>query len=154
MLGWYLTTRTQSFSPNGALSIERRDAMFNVAVHPTTSTSDAASANHIRSKYQVVSQQPQVKHSQRVTVNCFLPLESLTAGFARFRCGFGARLVKVACPAMITQLVRQFQPLLQCPHCTIHTLVHSELRRCFTQPSSAGTLIFVRKVQLSPLRFT
>ena len=154
MLGWYLITRTQSFSPNGAASIEQRNTVFNVAIHPTTSTSDAASANHIRSKYSVVSQQPQVKHSQRVTVNCFLPLKSLAAGFARFRCGFVARLVKVACPAMITQLVRQFQSLLQCPHCTIHTLVHSELRRCFTQPSSAGTLIFVRKVQLSPLRLT
>ena len=51
MLGWYLTTRTKSFSSNGAINIERRDAMFNVAVHPTTSTSDAASANHIGSKY-------------------------------------------------------------------------------------------------------
>ena len=54
----------------------------------------------------------------------------------------------------VTKLVRQLQPLLQRPHSTANTGLHSELWCSFTQPSSACTFVFVGQVQLRSLWFS
>ena len=105
-------------------------------------------ASMVNIQYQIVTHKLQTKHSKGVTVNRFLPLERLAAHFAISNFLLCARQVKVACATVVTKFVRQFQPLLQCPHSTVDTGLHSELWCSFTQPSSACTFIFIGQAQL------
>ena len=105
-------------------------------------------------QHQIVTHKLQTKHSKGVTVDHFLPLECLATRFAISNFLLCARQVKVACTTVVTKLVQQLQPLLQRPHSTVDTGLHSELWCSFTQPSSACTFVFVRQVQLLLLWFS
>ena len=105
-------------------------------------------------QHQIVTHKLQTKHSKGVTVNRFLPLECSATRFAISIFLLCARQVKMACTTVVTKLVRQLQPLLQRPHSTVDTGLHSELWCSFTQPSSACTFVFVGQVQLLSLWFS
>ena len=111
-------------------------------------------ASMVNTQHQIVTHKLQTKHSKGVTVDCFLPLEHLATHFAISNLLLCARQVKVACATVVTKLVQQLQPLLQRPHSTVHTGLHSELWCSFTQPSSACTFVFVGQVQLLLLWFS
>ena len=104
-------------------------------------------------QHQVVTHKLQTKHSKGVTVDCFLPLEHSAARFEIYIPLLCAWQVKVACTTVVTKFVRQLQPLLQHPHSTVNTGLHSELWCSFTQPSSTCTFIFVGQVHILSLWF-
>ena len=105
-------------------------------------------------QHQIITHKLQTKHNKGVTVDHFLPLEHLATSFAISNLLLCAWQVKVACATVVTKFVRQLQPLLQPPHSTVNTGLHSELWCSFTQPSSACTFVFVRQVQLLSLWFS
>ena len=123
----------------------------NFSIQPTVGASEHMVASIVYIQHQIITHKLQTKHSKGVTVNCFLPLECLATCFVISYFLLCARQVKVACTTVVTKLVRQLQPLLQCPYSTVDTGLHSELWCSFTQPSSAGTFIFVGQVQLFSL---
>ena len=110
-------------------------------------------ASMVNIQHQVVTHKLQTKHSKGVTVDCFLLIECLATRFAISNLLLCARQVKMACTTVVTKLVRQLQPLLQRPHSTVDTGLHSELWCSFTQPSSACTFVFIGQVQLLLLWF-
>ena len=125
-----------------------------ISIQPTVGASKHMVASMVNIQHQVVTHKLQTKHSKGVTVNHFLPLEYLATRFAISKFLLCARQVKVARSTVVTKLVRQLQPLLQCPDSTVHTGLHSELWCSFTQPSSACTFVFVGQVQLLSLWFS
>ena len=125
-----------------------------ISIQPTVGASKHMVASMVNIQHQVVTHKLQTKHSKGVTVNCFLPLERSATRFAISNFLLCARQVKVACTTVVTKFVRQLQPLLQRPHSTVDTGLHSELWCSFTQPSSACTFVFVGQVQLLSLWFS
>ena len=125
-----------------------------ISIQSTVGASKHMVASMINIQYQVVTHKLQTKHSKGVTVNRFLPLERSATRFAISIFLLCARQVKMACMTVVTKLVRQLQPLLQRPHSTVDTGLHSELWCSFTQPSSACTLVFVGQIQLRSLWFS
>ena len=124
-----------------------------ISIQPTVGASKHMVASMVNIQHQVVTHKLQTKHSKGVTVDCFLPLECLATSFAISNLLICAWQVKVACAAVVTKLMQQLQPLLQRPHSTVDTGLHSELWRSSTQPSSARTFVFVGQVQLLSLWF-
>ena len=124
-----------------------------ISIQPTVGASKHMVASMVNIQHQVVTHKLQTKHSKGVTVNRFLPLERSATRFAISSFLLCARQVKVACTTVVTKLVRQLQPLLQRPHSTVNTGLHSELWCSFTQPSSACTFVFIGQVQLLSLWF-
>ena len=122
-------------------------------IQPTVGASKHMVASMVNIQHQIVTHKLQTKHSKGVTVNCFLPLEHLATHFAILNRLLCARQVKVACSTVVTKFVRQLQSLLQRPHSTVDTGLHSELWCSFMQPSSTCTFVFVRQVQLVSLWF-
>ena len=125
-----------------------------ISIQPTVGASKHMVVSMVNIQHQIVTHKLQTKHNKGVTVNRFLPLEHLATRFAISSFLLCARQVKVACTTVVTKLVRQLQPLLQGPHSTVDTGLHSELWCGFTQPSSAGTFVFVGQVQLFSLWFS
>ena len=111
-------------------------------------------ASMVNIQHQIVTHKLQTKHSKRVTVDHFLPLEHLATSFTISNHLSCARHVKVACTTVVTKSVQQLQPLLQRPHSNVYTGLHSELWCSFMQPSSACTFVFIGQVQLLPLWFS
>ena len=111
-------------------------------------------ASMVNIQHQIVTHKLQTKHSKGVTVDHFLPLERLATRLAISNLLLCARQVEMASSTVVTKLVRQLQPLLQCPHSTVDTGLHSELWCSFTQPSSACAFVFIGQVQLLSLWFS
>ena len=124
-----------------------------ISIKPTVGASKPMVTSMVNIQHQIVTHKLQTKQSKGVTVDRFLPLEHLATRFAISNLLLCARQVKVACATVVTKLVQQLQPLLQRPHSTIHTGLHSKLWCSFMQPSSASTFVFVRQVQLLSLWF-
>ena len=62
-------------------------------------------ASMVSIQHQIVTYKLQTKHSKGVTVDHFLPLEHLTAGFAISNLLLCAWQVKVACTTVVTKFV-------------------------------------------------
>ena len=123
-------------------------------IQPTVGASKHMVASMVNIQHQIVTYKLQSKHCKGVTVDCFLLLEYLATSFTISNPLLCAWQVKVACTTVVTKFMQQFQPLLQCPHSTVNTGLHSELWHSFTQPSSACTFVFVWQVQLLSLWFS
>ena len=123
-------------------------------IQPSVGASEHMVARMVNIQHQIVTHKLQTKHSKGVTVDLFLPLECLATRFAILNLLLCARQVKVACATVVTKFMRQLKPLLQRPHSTVNTGLHSELWCSFTQPSSTCTFVFIGQVQLLSLWFS
>ena len=104
----------------------------NFSIQLTVGASKHMVASMVYIQHQIVTHKLQSKHNKGVTVDCFLLIECLLTSFAISNPLLCAWQVKVACATVVTKFMQQLQPLLQFPHSTIHTGLHSKLWCSFT----------------------